>query len=66
MHIKQIKFLQTWFSLGGFYMDDNKKFIIPTMEVVEFASKDIITVSRTGTGDADWENDDNYEPFPLN
>ena len=47
-------------------MDEKKTFLIPTLEIVVFANKDILTVSGIGEGNADWTQDDNYEPFPLN
>ena len=47
-------------------MDEKKTFLIPTLEIVVFANADILTVSGVGEGNADWRQDDNYEPFPLN
>ena len=45
-------------------MDDKKKkFIVPDAELVDFANDDIITLSALGTGNSDWNLDDNTETF---
>ena len=43
-------------------MEEKKKYIIPTIEIVEFIDKDIITVSL-GEQNGNWEDDDNGEHF---
>ena len=44
--------------------DEKKKFIIPDAEIIEFSNNDIITLSD-GTGNTDWGEDDNVEPFNV-
>lgn len=46
-------------------MEEKKKYIIPTIEIVEFIDKDIITVSL-GEQNGNWEDDDNGESFGGN
>ena len=42
-------------------MDDKRKkqFVIPKAEIIDFKENDIIT----GSGDSNWNNDDNWEDF---
>ena len=43
-------------------MDNNKKFIAPTMELVDFVNDDIITLSSVEKNGV-WKDDDNSEPW---
>lgn len=35
---------------------DDKKFVMPEAEIVDFVAEDIITKSLTDGGEADWDN----------
>ena len=42
-------------------MDEEKKFIVPEAEIVDFTNDDIITAS----GAVDWRLDDNWEDWKV-
>ncbi len=44
-------------------MDEEKKFVPPVAEVVDFTNDDIITLSGAGAGKTDWATDDNWETW---
>lgn len=45
-------------------MDEEKKFIVPEAEIVDYSNDDIITMSGVGlAGVDDWRNDDNWETW---
>ncbi len=41
---------------------DNKKFEAPTLELIDFVSNDIITLSAVDKNGG-WDDDDNSEPW---